>query len=272
MVSPKREIVIRCQSTLFGILLSFCFSLQAQVGPPGGLRGSPGGPPRAPFAGKMKELFGENSAFTANMHMETKTQGGSMSVPAKLSFLDGKSRFEMDMTKAKGAAMPPGVAEQMKAMGMGEMISITRPEKKESYIIYPGLKAYAVTPATDEDTATAGKEQIKKTELGKETVDGHPTTKYKMLMKDADGKEQEATLWSASDLKDFPVKIEMSTEAGPSMVTFSDVRLGKPDESLFDPPSGFQRYNDVSTMMREAMMKRFAPPGGGAFPLAPPNK
>jgi hypothetical protein len=156
----------------------------------------------------------------------------------------------------------------MKAMGMGEMISITRPEKKESYIIYPGLKAYAVMPATDEDAA-AGKEEIKKTELGKETVDGHSTTKYKMVMKDADGKEQEATLWSASDLKDFPVKIEMNTEAGPSTVTFSDVKLGKPDESLFDPPATFQRYNDVSTMMREAMMKRFAPPGGG-FP--PPNK
>jgi len=255
------------------LFISLLSDVHAQFGPPGGGGGGRGGgamgrPPRSPFSGQMKEVFGNNSAFSANMQMDTKGARGAMTVPAKIAFLDGKSRFEMDMAKMKSESMPAGTAEQMKAMGMGEMVTISRPDKKENYFVYPGLKSYAVVPTPDEDNSAA-KPDIKKTELGKETVDGHPTTKYKMVIKDTDGKEQEATVWNASDLKDFPVKIEMNTEMGPSTVTFSDVKLSKPDDSSFDPPTGFQRYNDLATMMRETMMKRFAQPGA-AFP--PPNK
>ena len=54
----------------------------------------------------------------------------------------------------------------------------------------------------------------------------------------------------------------MTNHGVPSTLTFNNVKLDKPAESLFNPPADFQRYNDPNTMMREAMMKRFAPPGG----------
>ncbi|MGZ8940789.1 MAG: DUF4412 domain-containing protein [Limisphaerales bacterium] len=235
---------------------------QRRAGGPGG---GPGGPPQ--FSGAMTRLFGENKAFTANAEMEMKTPDSVMTMPGKLAFLDGKSRFEMDATQMKGAQIPPGAAEQMKQMGMAEIISISRPDKKETFIVYPGLKSYAALPAPGESsTADAGKDTLKKTELGKETINGHATTKYKVVMKDDEGKEHESTMWTASDLKDFPIKIETVNEGMPSTITFKDVKFDKPDEALFNPPADFQRYTDLGAMMREQMMKRFAPPAGAALP------
>lgn len=229
--------------------------------------GGMAGPPQPRFGEAMTRLFSQNSNFTANVNMEMKMQDSTMTMPGKLAFSGGKSRFEMDTTKMKGANIPPGAAEQMKQMGMAEMVSITRPDKKESYIIYPGLKAYAVMPTNEgesKDSPAADKSDIKKTELGKETVDGHPATKSKVLVKDADGKETEFTVWNASDLKDFPIKMETVNEGVPSTISYTEVKLEKPDDALFEPPADFQRFNDVGAMVREMMMKRMAPPGGPA--------
>lgn len=250
-------------------LISDSAAQQGRGRPPGAPGGGMGGPPQPRFDKSMQKLFGENSAFSADMIMETKAQSGGMTMPGKIAFLEGKTRFEMDTTKMSGASIPPGAAAQMKQMGMAEIISISRPDKKENYMIYPGLKAYAAVPdpsAETETTADSKEPDLKRTELGKETIDGHPCTKYKVLVKDNDGKEHESTIWTASDLNNFPIKMEMVNEGIPATVTYRNVKLTKPDASLFEPPSDFQRYNDVGTMMREVMMKRFAPPAGGTLP------
>ena len=46
------------------------------------------------------------------------------------------------------------------------------------------------------------------TELGKDTVDGHPCVKNKVIVTDNEGSKHESTVWNATDLKNFPVKIE----------------------------------------------------------------
>jgi hypothetical protein len=52
----------------------------------------------------------------------------------------------------------------------------------------------------------------------------------------------------------------------PIILQFHDIDQKKPDDSLFSPPTDFKRYDDVATMMRESMMKRFMPPGGFPTP------
>jgi hypothetical protein len=225
-----------------------------------------GGPPTARFDKTMQKLFGENSAFTADMHMEMKNGENSMSFPGKLAFLEGKSRFEMDTTKMRGGGIPPQAAEQMKQMGMAEIINISRPDKKENYMVYPGLKAYAVVTEQSsgaQQDSPAKEPDIQRTEIGKETVEGHACTKYKVVIKDDTDKEHQSTIWAAKDLNNFPIKMETVNSGVPVTITYKNVRLEKPDEALFTPPADFKRYNDMGAMMQEAMMKRFsAPPGG----------
>src|SRR4029077_4889884 len=78
------------------------------------------GPPPGPgLSGSTAKLFGDNSTFSANLEMQTGEDGSAeaMSIPGKIFFDSGKSRFEMDMSQMKGGKMPPGAATQMKSMG-----------------------------------------------------------------------------------------------------------------------------------------------------------
>jgi len=232
-----------------------------------------GGAPQAPnFSGAMGKLFGQNQNFSANMEMETKTATGqTMTMPAKIAVLDGKSRFEMDMTQAKGASMPPQAAAQMKSMGMDKMIMISRPDKKLNYLIYPNLHAYAETPVTDPDAAKSANDfKVEMTEVGKETVAGHPCAKEKTVVTDNEGKTHDATIWAATDLHNFPVKIEQSEQGNVGAMFFSDIKLSKPDASLFEPPAGLTKYASPQALMQQEMMKRFST--GQGVPPRPPQQ
>jgi uncharacterized protein YdeI (BOF family) len=99
------------------ILATVCLSLTSALAQPGG--GMGGGRSGAPqISAAMAKLFGENKAFTASVESDIKMQQGqTMSVPGKIAFDSGKTRFEMNMSEAKGSALPPQMAAQMKACG-----------------------------------------------------------------------------------------------------------------------------------------------------------
>ena len=59
---------------------------------------------------------------------------------------------------------------------------------------------------------TNGDYKVETTEIGKETLDGHPCVKNKYVVTDNEGVKHESTVWNATDLKNFPVKIQ-TTEA-----------------------------------------------------------
>src|SRR5215472_14910133 len=71
------------------------------------------------FSGPMAKLFGDNTTFSADLEIQVVASGDqNMTMPGKIDFDSGKSRFEMNLSDAKGVNMPPGMADQMKAMGM----------------------------------------------------------------------------------------------------------------------------------------------------------
>lgn len=230
--------------------------------------GGPGGPN---FGGSMLKLFGDNKSFSAHLDIQAKDgRAGDTTIPGKIMFDEGKSRFEMDMANMKNSKMPPGAVEQMKAMGMDSMVAISRPDKKSSYLIYPGLSAYAEMPLKESDSPeAASKSKITTTEIGKETLAGHACVKNKVVVTDENQKSQEFTVWNASDLKSFPVQIEMTENKTAVTMTFTEVKLAKPESKLFDAPTELKRYDNVMTLMQGEMMKKMG--GAGGFG-APPSK
>jgi hypothetical protein len=99
--------------------------------------------------------------------------------------------------------------------------------------------------------------KIETTELGKEAVNGHPCVKVKAVVTDDKGVKTEATLWKASDLKQFPVKLERTENGSLVTMNFKDVKLAKPDAKVFDPPADATKYDSMQAMMQEVMAKRF---------------
>lgn len=231
----------------------------AQMGGPG--RG-PSGPD---FSGPMAKLFGENPAFSAGVEVQAKgaERDADMVMPGTISYLEGKSRFEMNLADMKGASLPPGAMDQMKQMGMDKLATVSIPEKKMVYLIYPTLKAYAEMPVKTADSSKSDKDfDVVITELGKEEIEGHECVKNKAVVTDKEGKTTEFTVWNATDLKKFPVKIETSQEGMQIVMLFKDVKFAKPAITLFDPPSDFTKYDSVMALMQQEVMKRM----GGTQP------
>jgi len=223
------------------------------------------GPPRGPqFSGAMDKLFGDNQTFSATLAMQMPdASGNTITVPGKIMYDTGKSRYEMNMTEAQGRQMPPDAVAQMKAMGMDRMVIISRPDKKVAYMIYPGMQAYVENEMPDSETSTAPDDfKIQTTELGKDTVDGHPCVKNKVVVTDKDGTTHESTVWNATDLKNFPIKIQTIEDGRDMTMIYKDISFTKPDASQFEPPSGYKKYDSMESLMREQMMKRMGGMGG----------
>lgn len=221
----------------------------------------------------MVKLFGENNNFTSKAEVHVLDAAGkeTTSMPANFALSGDKMRMDIDMTQIKSAEIPAGAIASMKQMGMDQMSTVSLPEKKISLLIYPSLKAYAEMPMSKEEAADALKTyKIAKTKIGKETIDGHPTDKNKVVMTDEKGQKQEMTVWNATDLKDFPVQMQMTEDKNTVVLKYKDIKFGKPDASKFEAPAGMTKYTDPKQLIQTEMMKKMN--SGGAGGLGVPQK
>jgi hypothetical protein len=235
-------------SLAVALLFSFAPLSQAQV--PGGNA--------SPMNAAMLKLFGQQTNFTskADVTMLDEAQKPTMNMTFGMALLDGKMRVEMDMAQMKSAMISPQMLAQMRQMGADKTIYIVRPDLKSSLVIYPTLKAYVQLPMSEADKQALGKEpKIQKTALGKETVNGHPCVKNKVVVTDDKGKSQEATVWNATDMKDFAVQMQVKEKNENVLMKFNDVQFGKPDAKLFDPPAGFTKYAGMQQLQQVMMQK-----------------
>jgi len=240
-------------------LLGTCL-LPAQVG--GGMGGSPGGPS---LSGEMLKLFGDHKVFSAHIEFEVRQDdaGAPVTMPGTIAFSDGNTRFDMDLTQARGAQIPPQAIAQLKQMGMDKLAMISLPGKEESFLVYPNLEAYVKLPINDPDAkADPSDYSMEVTELGKDDAGGYACIKNKVVVTDKEGNRHESTVWNATSLKQFPVRIETTEDGQAVALLFTDVKLSKPEAKLFSPPSTFKGYDDVMGMMQEIMMKRMKDAAG----------
>jgi hypothetical protein len=215
------------------------------------------------------KLFGDHQSFSANLEFTSQDgTGRATTIPGKISFDDGKSRFEMNLTTMKGSKMPPQAAAQMKAMGMDSLVSISRPDKSVVYIVYPGLQGYVENPLTKGQGST-NDFQTSVTALGHETVDGHDCEKNKVVITDKEGQTNNATVWNAVDLEKFPLKIETTEEQQTVTMHFTEVSMKKPDAANFEPPTGLTKYDSVQALVQTQMMKKMQEMRGGMGAMPP---
>ena len=214
----------------------------------------PGGPSTG-INGALLKMFGEITAFSAQGDVSLSDKEGKevSSIPVNMSMLDGKLRAEMDMSQMKGGGIPADAVGMIKATGMDRLQILVNSNNASTLIIYPGLKAY--TTVADEE-ATPGK--VETTEVGKETIDGHACIKQKLTSTDAKGRPQEAFIWAATDLKNFPIKMEMKQKKNTIHIRFRSPSLQKPEGKLFEVPAGYTKYDSIQGLMQAAMMKMFS--------------
>ena len=254
---PAGRIVSGLMKTSFlGVLVALlAFNSPAQLGGGGGAQSG--------MDAQFLKLFGSCTAFSAkcDVRIVDSAQKETAALTMDFAMLDGNVRNELDMTEMKSKQLPPEAAAQMKTMGMDKMISIIRKDTKTMLIIYPNMKSSAKMAIPKEQAAMMDKDiKMEKAALGRETVDGHPCVKNKITCTDDKGEKHESTSWNATDLKDFPVRIETKEKESTVTMNFKQIQLAKPDAKLFESPKGFTEYSSMQEMMMAAMQKMMAPP------------
>jgi len=230
-------------------IVGLCPCARAQFGSPGGQAG---------LNAAMTKLFGETKSFTSQAEVKMLDKGGTetMTMPMTFSMLEGKIRADIDMARVKSKDMPPEAAASLKQMGMDKMVSIVRPDKKLTIIIYPALKSYAEVPMSKEDAADLDKKYtLQSSKMGNETIDGHPCEKNKVVVTGENGQKHEAVVWNATDLKKFPVQMQMNQQDANVIMRYNNVQLARPNSTQFEAPTGFTKYASVEKLMQDGMMK-----------------
>ena len=199
--------------------------------------GSPGGINTA-----FMKLFGDVSAFSARLEIQVldHSQKEWVRMPVDFATLDTKVRMDINIEQATSQDFPAGTIAAMKQAGMERIVSISRPDKKTTFILYPGKKTYLSKPlAKGESDALEKGLQIEKTPLGKETIDNHPCVKNKVVIRNQQGPVLEAVTWNASDLKDLPVRVETREKDTTVVMRFTKVQFTRPDALQFEVPAGY---------------------------------
>jgi len=231
-----------------------CATAQAQL---------PGSSPAGVSAGLAK-LFKEFGGFSAKAEVQELDGAKNQTtlVPMEFSLLETRIRAAIDMSQVKSQSISPDEAAQLRQMGLAQVVTIIRPDKKLVYVIYPDQKSAISVPLPKEDSDASEKEaKIDKTALGKETIDGHACTKNNVIVSNDQGKMLEAVTWEAADLKNFPIQIQTRDSGKTTIVHYRDVRLEKPALTQFDPPKEYVMYKDMMELMQGVMKKN-----GGASP------
>ncbi|MSR65200.1 MAG: hypothetical protein EXS18_05400 [Verrucomicrobiae bacterium] len=216
-------------------------------------QGMMGGAPVDPSRG-LGRILGRNPAFSATASTVSKETATSTPTTCEFGFawLDGKSRVEIDLTKSTTRKVD---IEGMKTMGMDRLVIVHDPGRKSVLMMYPGLKAYCETTLAQIDTLSENT-GVERTELGRETVDGHPCLKSKVKTTEESGKTTESFVWAATDMGNFPIQTEVPTDGGGTSTTlFKDIKNTKPDAALFEAPADFTKYGGMREMIMGAMQK-----------------
>ncbi len=133
------------------------------------------------------------------------------------------------------------------------MVSIIRPEQRTTLITFPKLRALVKLdmPPTESE-AFLKRAKIERTTVGKEKKEGHPCVKQRVVITDDTGKKSEATVWIATDLRDFPVCVATKEKEGTVVIRFKQIQFVRTDASKFEPPAGYVECADMQVLMAGA--------------------
>ena len=196
--------------------------------------------PPPPAMGHMD--YGDRD-FKAVMVSTTldKAQGREFSFEMPIAKAGEKFRMEMDYTRMSGAqGMPPA---------MSSVVMIHRGDEKRTYSLYPNKKKYMVSDETEE--GYYAEPDVTKTFVANETIDGHPTEKYRVTITYQGQEAQQGFIWNATDLDGMTIRSEIDNATVKMTSTLTGIVMGAPPADLFAVPEDFTETSNFLEIVTE---------------------
>lgn len=90
-------------------------------------------------------------------------------------------------------------------------------------------------------------------------VNGHPGHEVEVSLAMSDGTAARFSIWRASDLNGFPVRIKTVGTEKPFELNISEMRPAKLSQDIFTPPDSFTKYSNPDVMGGELMARKSKP-------------
>jgi outer membrane lipoprotein-sorting protein len=171
----------------------------------------------------------------------------SCSLTAGRAQAQSKGAFaQQDFSATMVTAGPNGQQISMKVYHSGDKMRTDMPGGKMHSLLLMGQnKFYMVMPQMCMEMPQQRPDPfgltgtVERKELGSDTVDGHPTKIEQITITPAGGGTPVTMkAWEATDLKGFPLRVEMPSPQGTMTIDYKDVDLSTPPASLFAVPNG----------------------------------
>jgi hypothetical protein len=189
---------------------------------------------------------------------------------ADFAMLNGVIRVEVQTSQVLGEQGVPGSAESLKRLGMERQVHLIQPEDQTIYLLYPGLKGYIEVPFPRNERGLKPEQiQVQKQKAGEETVAGHPCIKNEVTLTHPNGVERHALVWQATDLAQFPIRIELEHRGAALQLNYRKITFRRPDREQFRVPSGYKKHEDMQALTRVALQKLY---GGNGLQDVLPQK
>jgi Domain of unknown function (DUF4412) len=123
-----------------------------------------------------------------------------------------------------------------------QSVMILRRDRQIGWMLMPAQKMYQEMDfaKAQQQSGAAPDDQVEITEVGSDTVEGHGTTKYKMLMKDGSAG---GFIWITAE--GIAVKMDMLSKADGEKtritMTLRNLQIGAQDPQLFELPAGYSK-------------------------------
>ncbi len=171
-----------------------------------------------------------------------KENNQSWTFDAPLWITGRKMKMEMDLTAMMQAAGAEGAGQSP----MSKMVVISRGDKKKGYTLYPNVQKYLVHDETGE---RGEKPKVEKKKVGSETIDGHPCTKYKVVITPKEGPQQEGFIWNARDLGGMTIRSEVENKDFKITTDLKKIVLKRSPSSVFEIPAGYTEAKNFMELM-----------------------
>ncbi|MGA2279194.1 MAG: DUF3859 domain-containing protein [Verrucomicrobiota bacterium] len=209
----------------------------------------------------IKKLCGDQPAFSASASLEVTTTGStnSMMMPSKFTFFGNDMRWDLDAGQMTGE-MSPEAAAALREANLDKICFIARLDKKVCYVIFPRVQAYASFPIPGADISealtTAKNINLKTEVLGKETMDNYACTKNRITVPGEAKFHEEAIVWAATELNNYPIRIDLITPNGSLLFHFRDIKLTPPPPNTFEVDTNYVLKADSQEIMEFAKQQQ----------------
>ena len=196
--------------------------------------------PPPPAIGHMN--YGDRD-FKAVMLSSTLDKSNQREISFEIPIAKAGEKFRMDIdyTKMSGVEGMPS--------SMSDVVMIHRSDEKRTYSLYTNKMKYMISEETDE--GYIDEPDMEKTFIGNETIDGHPTEKYEVVVTYAGQDTQTGYIWNATDLGGMTIRSEFENPAVRVTSTLTQIVLGTPSADLFEIPMDYTETDNFMEIIVE---------------------